>query len=90
MTGQLKGKDMNGQTVTQSYCLGIREGRPTLNRFQYDGIACLSVAREALANARARLSSGLSDEMREFTQGEHDFWLNQVGKLGMLEEARNV
>ena len=80
---------MNGQTVTQSYVLGIREGRATLKLFQDNGIACLSVAREALANARARLSSGLSDELREFTQGEHDFWLNQVGKLGMLEGAQS-
>jgi hypothetical protein len=69
---------MTGQTYTQAYLLGIREGRETLQRFVVDGIADPATMRAHLANCSAK---GLSGEMAEFTRGERDFFRNQLAKL---------
>lgn len=70
---------MNGQTVSQAYCLGIREGRATLRQFAADGIANMETLQSHLANCRA--ATGLSGDAADFARGERDFFRNQIAKL---------
>lgn len=69
---------MNGQTVTQAYLLGIREGRETLAMFQREGMADCATIRAHLANCRAK---GFSGDMAEFTRGERDFFARQLARM---------
>lgn len=70
-----------GQTVTQAYLLGIREGRQQWRQFERDGIANLETARRALANANECLAMQFSGEMRDYICGERDFYNRQVARL---------
>lgn len=61
------------KTYTETYILGIKEGREVLNSFpdicpkqEYEGCK--------------RLLIGASDTMKEFYKGQRDFWHNQIKK----------
>lgn len=67
------------QTVTDSYLMGIREGREYLKRYN----PTADEAREVLANIESTLRRGFGSEVAEMLRGERDFWRNQLAK-GLL------
>jgi hypothetical protein len=59
-------------TVSETYLMGIREGREFLKRYpdsdpQHEYEAC-----------RRTLREGFSGVMAEFMRGERDFWKNRI------------
>lgn len=66
------------KTVSESYLMGIREGREYLKRFTPN----LQDARDVLANIESTLRWGFSGggEVADMLRGERDFWRNQIKK----------
>lgn len=77
---------MSGQTVTQAYLLGIREGRATLRGLESQGFTVdRQLARDVLANVKECLAMGFSGDMRDMMRGERDFWAGQVKRLALQQ-----
>ena len=64
------------KTVSQSYLMGIREGREYLKHFKPD----LDAMQGVLANIKSTLRMGFSGEVGDMLRGERDFWINQIKK----------
>ncbi|MEO5867233.1 MAG: hypothetical protein ABIQ19_09000 [Sphingomonas sp.] len=64
------------QQFSDTYLMGIREGREYLNRFRPN----LAEARDVLANIECTLRRGFGREVAEMLRGERDFWRNQIKK----------
>lgn len=70
------------QQVSQSYLLGIREGRATLRSLEAQGIKVdRAQALQVLANVKECLAMGFSGELRDHMRGERDFWARQCARL---------
>jgi len=67
------------QTVTDSYLIGIREGRSLLRSIQARGETVTRQDMEAFAaNCSAQLCRGFARELSDVFRGELDFWRNQI------------
>ena len=69
------------KTVSESYLLGIREGRELFRSCQQRGENIAELAPGFAANAQAQLSRGFGPEMSALFRGERDFWRQQIRKL---------
>lgn len=65
------------KTVSQSYVLGIGEGRATLDAHLRNGLTCDEAITGEIANLRACLKRGFSTEMHDLFRGSLDFFLRQ-------------
>lgn len=63
-------------TVTDTYLMGIREGREYLQRFR----PSIDDARAVLANIEMTLRQGFGREVGDMLRGERDFWRLQIRK----------
>ena len=70
---------MIGQTVSDSYLMGIQEGRALLAQFARDGLANVATYRRALDTAQ-RAGRGAAQPMRDLYRGESEFWKAQIAK----------
>lgn len=70
------------QATSQTYLLGISEGRAALKHMQERGdYLGLPDARAILAASEALLGEGFAGDMRDCLKGERDFWRNQIRKM---------
>ena len=67
---------MNGQTVSQEYLLGIRDGREYKKRFDPG----LSEMRSLVSNIEETMRTFSAGPVKEYLKGERDFWKNQIKK----------
>jgi len=66
-------------TVTESYLMGIREGRALLRSMQQRDETVTRADMEAFAaNCTAQLARGFAREMADMFRGERDFWRGQM------------
>lgn len=66
-------------TVTDSYLLGIREGRSLLQSIKARGESVTIADMQAFAdNCASNLRRGFARELSDTFKGERDFWLNQI------------
>lgn len=61
------------QIISESYLLGIKDGRETLNYFP-------DLCPKTEYEGSARLMASHSGDMKEFFKGQRDFWKNQIKK----------
>lgn len=67
------------QTITESYLLGISEGRSLLKSIEARGETVTTSDMQQFAdNCTAQLSRGFARELSDTFRGERDFWRNQI------------
>lgn len=68
-------------TVTDSYLIGILEGRAMMSEMKARGEVITNAEMQAFVdNARANIKRGFAREFADVFKGERDFWLNQLKK----------
>ena len=67
--------------LTDSYILGILEGRAMMSEMKVRGEVITNAEMQAFVdNARANIKRGFARELVDVFRGERDFWLNQLKK----------
>lgn len=68
-------------TITDSYLIGILEGRAMMSEMKVRGEVITNAEMQAFVdNARANIKRGFARELADVFKGERDFWLNQMKK----------
>lgn len=71
-------KEIEMKQITQSYLLGIKEGRSHLKK--YPELLQDIQTMKTIARSSYQLAKHHSGEMKEMFKGEYDFWKNQIKK----------
>ncbi len=71
------------QTVSESYVLGIGEGRAVLDAHLRNGVSHAEAIESEIAGLRTLLAQGFDATMRDLFRGQLDFFLRQQKRLAL-------